>query len=1192
MYLKSLTLKGFKSFADKSVLHLEPGITAIVGPNGSGKSNISDAVLWVLGERNAKNLRGQAMEDVIFAGSSARKGTSMAEVELVLDNSDGTLPMDFTEVVVARRMYRTGESEYLINGAIARRMDVLDILHDTGLGAGTHSIISQGSIDSVLRSKPEDRRALIEEAAGVLKHKQRLARSERKLERMSNHVERVRDVVNEVGRQLGPLERKAKRAKKYEELSALLAEAKLGLAVDDLRELQRMHGRLKDDEARAAEELAARKQAIEAIDAEFEELQQQIRKRSEGTQALTKQQQKAASTLSGLESALALVRDRRRSTMARASETCLSLEQSMQTLNTLEQELSRLKLSLGKAEQEQQDASAQTLALQAKLDKTNASKADLEKTASSAARDIEELTLQLEQARSEQAIANESLTSGMAHLKVLESHIGELELHVKRNSADVDEAEREAQSLEDALGVMEQQEREARNLVAACTRAKDAASEALSEARSQEQSLRAQMDALSALEAQREADAGDAAIAITSRAQEFGVHESLARVIKVDSQLEGLVEMLLGKDVEAVAVGDISDVKRASQTIEDEEAAGEVTLLPLQDDLRAKLGHPAAHIAENDFGGGSGAFFLLDALTYPDAYASVLGAIVGDVVVCETLSDAIAAHETDKHGFRFVTRDGSIVWPSGKVLMGQSVLGDEQGTLARIRHLDELKGDLAQAAEVSSKAADEAKSAESALFNAQRESLKLSEKIAEMRGNTQSARSIAKSAMDKLESSTRELSNMTEQRAKAEAAIAEAKPDSARLAERIGELQEALAQAKDSQHEVASQLVPLQEASARISEELQEAKLALAKATERKAYAEAMAQRHADDLARLATETMHARELLAKKETSASRLEGIASLYVCLAESAQKLVRDLEEAATEAQSSADGMHGLTDELRRRSNEAHSAYDATSERLSTVKIEVARTEMQVKAALSEIEDACGTPIDKALSIPPLENRSEMEESAAQLSKRIANLGTINPDAAQEYDELKERYDYLSGQLSDLASAAHTLGKIDKMIGERMKDDFVTTFEEINVNFQSVFEMLFPGGVAYLTLEDPDDLENTGVEVKAQPAGKRILKMSLMSGGEKSLTALALLFALYRTRPTPFYILDEVEAALDDTNLRRLVGFIDAMRTDAQMILITHQRRTMEMADVLFGVSMQSDGVTKVISQKLEHAGEAS
>lgn len=263
MYLKSLILKGFKSFADRSVLSLEPGITAVVGPNGSGKSNISDAVLWVLGERNAKNLRGQAMEDVIFAGSSARKSVGLAEVDLVLDNSDGTLPVDYSEVAITRRMYRSGESEYLINGTAARRMDVLDILHDSGLGTGTHSIISQGNLDSILQSKPEDRRALIEEAAGVLKHKQRKAKSARKLERMDQHLARVKDVAAEVERQLGPLARKAKRARTYQELSAQLADMTVSLAVDDLRTLQRAWDETLEKERALEQELEQRKAAID-----------------------------------------------------------------------------------------------------------------------------------------------------------------------------------------------------------------------------------------------------------------------------------------------------------------------------------------------------------------------------------------------------------------------------------------------------------------------------------------------------------------------------------------------------------------------------------------------------------------------------------------------------------------------------------------------------------------------------------------------------------------------------------------------------------------------------------------------------------------------------------------------------------------------------------------------------------------
>ena len=310
MHLKSLVLKGFKSFADRSALTLEPGITAIVGPNGSGKSNISDAVLWVLGERNAKHLRGQAMEDVIFAGSSARRAAGLAEVDLVLDNSDGTLPVDYDEVAITRRMYRSGESEYLINGTVARRMDVLDILHDSGLGTGTHSIISQGSLDSILQSKPEDRRALIEEAAGTLKHKQRKAKSERKLAQMDQHLARVRDVTAEVERQLKPLERKAKRARTYIGLSAELSDLKLKLAVDDLRQLQEKHAAATAREEAVAAELEAKRAEISNAEAAAEALQEKIRQEGASAGELTRQHRQASGAVERIESAELVMRER------------------------------------------------------------------------------------------------------------------------------------------------------------------------------------------------------------------------------------------------------------------------------------------------------------------------------------------------------------------------------------------------------------------------------------------------------------------------------------------------------------------------------------------------------------------------------------------------------------------------------------------------------------------------------------------------------------------------------------------------------------------------------------------------------------------------------------------------------------------------------------------------------------------
>ncbi len=556
--------------------------------------------------------------------------------------------------------------------------------------------------------------------------------------------------------------------------------------------------------------------------------------------------------------------------------------------------------------------------------------------------------------------------------------------------------------------------------------------------------------------------------------------------------------------------------------------------------------------------------------------------------MCPSIQDALAAHASDQGAHRFAVADGGIVWPSGKVSAGLAVLDEGQGTLARVRQLGELREATVKAAELTAEAAREAERTQEALSDAQLESLRVSERLAELKGSVQSARSLADQARGALASATRELEDASRARNEAEDLIAKAAPDAERADAQLATLAQELAHIKEEEAKATARLAPLDELAQSLTKELQTVRLEAAKAEERKVYDEMMVQRHETDLASARHSLGQARANLHVKQVSASRLSEVAAVLEVIETAARTLVDQVEAEAESAEGATSGLHAASEGLRKRSREAQDRLDAAQENLSQARIEKARLEMQVHAAVQEIVEGCAIPLEQALELDELEGRPALEEEAASLERRIANLGTINPDAAQEYDELKQRYDYLASQLGDLTSAARSLTKIDRMIESRMKDDFVTTFEQINTHFQEVFGMLFPGGAAHLALTDPDDLENTGVEVNAQPAGKRIAKMSLMSGGEKSLTALALLFALYRTRPTPFYILDEVEAALDDTNLRRLTGFIDAMRDSTQLIMITHQRRTMEMADVLFGVSMGSDGVTKVVSQKLEHA----
>ena len=1160
MYLKSLVLKGFKSFADRSALSLEPGITAVVGPNGSGKSNISDAVLWVLGERNAKHLRGQAMEDVIFAGSSARKSVGVAEVDLVLDNSDGTLPVEYSEVAITRRMYRSGESEYLINGVVARRMDVLDILHDTGLGTGTHSIISQGSLDSILQSRPEDRRALIEEAAGVLKHKQRKAKSERKLAAMDAHLARVRDVAAEVERQLGPLERKAKRARAYQELAAELAEMSLALAVDDLRTLRGRWDEASAREQALAAELEERRAAIAKAEELSEELQERIRRESADAGELSRRHRRASSAVERFDGATLLLHEKRRAAQGYEAELRVTLEAN-------------------KAKRARADADVERLASEQALNAER--RRGLEREADELERAKRDAERERERVRRELAETQEALASGLAHVKLIEGHGKELELQLERAQAEAVALAEAAASAGQELERLAEDEGAARTRVGEAHAAREAARGALDEARDAASLLASEIKALEEVE-RASAAAGPARAWALDNAADLGVSlDPVARAVRASEGFEALVERLLGADVAALLVDDASRASAVALALASRDEQGEVVLVPRSGEPRRAC--PARAAAAAGLGRA-----LVDDLAYAQADASAVEALLGDVVVCDDVDAAFAAHARGAHDVRLVTRGGCVVWPNGKVSVGLAEGVSEEGVLARARRLEELRAQLGAAESEREAAQERAAQAEEALREAQAASLRLSQELAERRGKTDAARADARRAEEKLASVRREFEDVERQRAQAERTVAEARPSAEALEARLGELARALEEGAARFDEAQEAVVPLRKEAARVRDALAEAKLKAATLAERETYTARVVEARARDLEAVARSDAEAREALARKVAAQARVVPLLALFEELEASARRWTRELEDAANAAQDSSAGLHAQANDARAAARAAHGAFDDANARLSSARVEKGRLEVQVDAAVNAIVCDCGVPLDRALEVPELEDRGAAEDAAFKLRRRIANMGTINPDAAEEYEGLKARYDYLAAQLADLDGARRALAKIVRVIDARMKDDFVRTYEAVDANFREIFAVLFPGGSASLSLVDPDDLENTGVEVTAQPRGKRIAKMTLMSGGEKSLTALALLFAVYRIRATPFYILDEVEAALDDSNLRRLTAYLDSLRGSTQLIMITHQRRTMEMADVLFGVSMQSDGVTKVVSQKLENA----
>ena len=1180
MYLKSLTCKGFKSFADRAVLSMEPGITAIIGPNGSGKSNVLDAVRWVLGERNARNLRGQAMEDVIFAGSSTRKPVGMAEVELVLDNSDATLPVDYDEVSITRRFYRNGEGEYLINGVLCRRMDVIDILHDSGLGQDTHSIISQGHLDSVLRSRPEERRTLIEEAAGVLKHKQRMARSERRIERMDLHLARIRDINREVERQLKPLARKAKRALSYQSLTSELAQVTLDLAVDDLRVLQKKWDETHASEKELAARLESQSQSVHEAEKSLQDLQAQLRERTDGVDGLAEQLRRATRAADRVDAALSMIREKKRSAALVSAQRREQQESDRARLAALEAEEAKSKAALKDAQAQRAAADENLSRVSHERDEASRALKELRREVSSLEKDEARLVKDDARLRKTREKAAEAAAAAQADARLLDAQDADM---TRRAAESQTRAEELAQSLKEAkasLQAAQEARAAAEERVKAARGALDAAREAQEAAREQVSRIAARRAGLE--ESQRLAQAANPAFAWADKARErLAVKTTLMDAIHMPADIAPVVEMLLGEGAEAFMVAD-------AQTAHDDAAAA------LQADatgtaLFVAMEH-AAPSQPLTLAHGVPGYLLIDEISCDDNTREALIRLLGDAVLCADATEAKACAQAlakTPHAWRVVTKDGYLASSCGTAGVTRRA-SDSLGTLERHAQIEDaikqerLCREQLEAADAAvQQAREQADAAHQELLTQQAASAKA-------RGTCDSLTQQMSQAEKNQEKLKREAEELARRRENNQQLLERMRPDSQRVEDEIAAITAELAQVRASLAEKREGLAPSGRKNAQLNERCTELRLEAGRLAEREAYARRMLEGHEGDLARLKAQ-MAQRETRVRQGVPARDVDAVANSLRLVRESLSDSVLNIERAVEECREGASTLHARVEEANRRLAFLRTESQQSGDALSELRVEKGRLEVRVQTAIASIRDDCGTPLEQALARPELASREESEEHAASLRRRLTNLGPVNPDAAREYDELKQRYDYLKGQVDDIEAARRALAKVENALEKRLQESFTETFRAVDANFQRIFSELFPGGHATLELVEREG-EEAGVEVNAQPAGKRITKMSLMSGGEKSLTALALLFAVYATRPTPFYILDEVEAALDDTNLRRLCAYLDVLRDKTQLIMITHQRRTMEMSDVLYGISMQADGVTKVISQKLDRKVE--
>ncbi|MEU1310438.1 chromosome segregation protein SMC [Streptomyces cinnamoneus] len=1187
MHLKSLTLRGFKSFASATTLRFEPGITCVVGPNGSGKSNVVDALSWVMGEQGAKSLRGGKMEDVIFAGTTGRAPLGRAEVSLTIDNSDGALPIDYAEVTITRIMFRNGGSEYQLNGDTCRLLDIQELLSDSGIGREMHVIVGQGQLDSVLHADPTGRRAFIEEAAGVLKHRKRKEKALRKLDAMKANLARVQDLTDELRRQLKPLGRQAAVARRAAVIQADLRDARLRLLADDLVALREaLRSEIADEAA-----LKARKEAAEA----------ELRAAAQREAALEEQVRELTPRLAEAQQTwyeLSRLAERVRGTISLADARVTSAttapadERRGRDPEDLEREAARIR------EQEAELEAALEAAGRA-LEDTAEHRADLERRLAEEERRLRDAARAVADRREHLARLHGQVTAARGRAASAEAEIGRLaaardeaaeraaaaqeeyeHLQAEADGADADDAELTARH------------DRAKAALAAAGAALDAARDEAADAERHRAAITARHDAL-ALGLRRKDGTG---ALLSAKERLGGLLGPAAELLSVTPGYELPVAAALGAAADALAVTGPAAAAEALRLLKKEDAGRAVLLLTGAPDDDAEETTPP------------GPFPAAAALVRaPLDLRPAVRRLLRGIVVVDTLEDAehlVTAHPA----LTAVTAEGD--------LLGAH---HAQGGSAGAPSLIETQAAVDEAAAELTRLAAQCTERAAARHEAEEHRARCAALVEELSAGRSAAdreKSRAAQALGRLAGQARAAAGEAERTAaaaeRAREALVRATEEAEELAERLAAAQErALDEGADEPDTSVRDRLAADGANARQTE--MEARLQVRTHEER---VKGLAGR-ADALDRAAQTEREARQRAEQRRT---RLRHEARVATAVAAGARQLLAHVEvslvradEERTAAEAAKAGRERELTEGRNRARDLKTELDKLTDSVHRGEVLGAEKRLRIEQLEAKALEELGVeptaliaeygPDQPVPPSPPAEgeelpddpdhprNRPVSYDRAAQEKRLKAaerayqQLGKVNPLALEEFAALEERHQFLSEQLEDLKKTRADLLQVVKDVDKRVEEVFTAAYHDTAREFEGVFSRLFPGGEGRLVLTDPEDMLATGVDVEARPPGKKVKRLSLLSGGERSLTAVALLVAIFKARPSPFYVMDEVEAALDDTNLQRLIGIMKELQESSQLIVITHQKRTMEVADALYGVSMQGDGVSKVISQRL-------
>ena len=1180
MYLKALEIQGFKSFPDKTVLTFSEDITAIVGPNGSGKSNISDAIRWVMGEQSTRALRGGKMEDVIFGGTAKRKQTGYAEVSLVLDNTSHIFDMEESEVMVTRRYYRSGESEYYINRRSVRLKDVNELFMDTGLGREGYSIIGQGRIDEILSVKSADRREIFEEAAGISRFRHRKEEAEHKLGRTEENLVRINDKISELELQVEPLREQSEKAKKFLVLRDELRTLEISVWLDTLERIRANNIKLEADYQEAARRKEEVKVSQEKAYAAAERFSEEMREKDLEADRLRFEMQGRQAQANELESAVAVLKSSIRHNLESAQRIRADLEQQEGREGSLSEQIEQRKVRLREIE-------AGLEAGRSALEARGREAEEAARSAGALARELEEL-----RARADLG------TAGAAEAKALLSALAAAAQEVMDRDGTV---RREANELEDRLEEAQKETRAAkrryddaveerdavRNVIQGYQLRMDSRKKKWDQTKDAQVKLQMEENALTSrikllTEMEREHEGYTKAVKLVMGEARRGalshIHGPVADLLKVPDRYTVAIETALGGAMQNIVVDREEDGKAVIQYLKRRDG-GRATILPLSS-IR-----PGTLREERELSGEPGFVGVGDKLiSFDPRYQNVFSNLLGRVAVMEDLDAAIAAARKYGYKFRIVTLDGQVVNPGGSMTGGSA--SRSAGILSRANELERLNGQLAgirarvaEAARAAAEAERESTAAAYELETAQSQLRQWEDAILKAEGELSQRRTVtaelerqqtgqqeeleqlkgraarietdtqaARARIQTLEGETAALKSEAEGKARGQTEVQER---SARIAKETAELTAAQAALEAEREATRSSLTELENLKASMAGDRDQSKALMADYEEKNAELTREIAEKEEALAGLRQENQSQNEAIARLNQEKIDLEG-------------RRVK----ATKESQS-------LNEELLRAEGEAS--------RLEQKKVAASMEEKQLLDKLWETyelsHEAARQQRVEIESVPRASRR------IAELKRSISGLGNVNVGAIEEFQRVNERYTYLTDQRDDVDKAKKELEEIIAGITDEMKTIFRREFTTINEAFGQTFLELFGGGKATLELEDPDDILNCGIEIRVQPPGKALKIITLLSGGEKAFVAIALYFAILKVRPTPFVVMDEIEAALDDPNVSRFARYMRGMSGKTQFIVITHRRGTMEEADVLYGVTMQEQGVSRMLTINL-------